>query len=399
MVALQGAIFASPVDLADEGTATVLGRVQQQAGVGAVTLACAYHAARDLLPHNPRRTIVSLESGVTYFPPDQSRYAGTPLRPQVSKRTRGRDMLAESITHGARLGLDINAWVVLTHNSRLAARHSRACVQTAFGDRLTHGLCPSHEDVQLFGEALVGEVADRAPAAVYLESADFPGYDHGGHHERTLVRLDRLARLLLGLCFCPACTALGTAAGLDVPGLKRAVRRYLRAAFEQEAADPVAHPDPGRIPQLSDYLRVRQDTVVRFATRLAAAVRERSARTRVVLLDVSAAPDVPTAFERGRWNGLDLTRLAAIVDGIAFTAYTPSVSAVRDLTADYRALARAVELEGVLRPGWPDSDSAADLRAKVTAVTTQGTGYISFYHYGLMRLSALDWIRTALVSG
>ena len=395
----HSAIFASPVDLVDEGTPAVLGRVQQRAGVGAVTLACAYHAARDLLPHNPRRTIVSLESGVTYFPPDLARYAGTPLRPQMSRRIRGRDMLAESIAHGARLGLDINAWMVLTHNSRLAARHSGACVQTAFGDRLTHGLCPSHEEVQLFGVALAGDVADRAPAAVYLESADYPGYDHGGHHERTLIRLDRLARLLLGLCFCPACTALGTAAGLEMPDLKRSVRGYLRAALDQEAADPAAHPDPGRIPQLSEYLRVRQDTVARFVARLAAAVRERSARTRVVLLDVSAAPDVPTAIERGRWNGLDLARLASVVDGIAFTAYTTSVSEVGDLTADYRALARTVELEGVLRPGWPDSDSAADLRAKVTALTTQGTGYIGFYHYGLMRLSALDWIRAALVSG
>jgi hypothetical protein len=42
---------------------------------------------------------------------------------------------------------------------------------------------------------------------------------------------------------------------------------------------------------------------------------------------------------------------------------------------------------------WPDCDSAANLRAKVEVA---GDRRVDFYHYGLMQLDALDWIRTTL---
>ena len=50
----------------------------------------------------------------------------------------------------------------------------------------------------------------------------------------------------------------------------------------------------------------------------------------------------------------------------------------------------------IFRPTTPDCDSAEDLRAKVELARERGLRRVDFYHYGLMRLDALDWIRAAL---
>ena len=50
----------------------------------------------------------------------------------------------------------------------------------------------------------------------------------------------------------------------------------------------------------------------------------------------------------------------------------------------------------IFRPSIPDSASAEELRAKVDLARERGLRRVDFYHYGLMRLDALDWIRAAL---
>jgi hypothetical protein len=44
----------------------------------------------------------------------------------------------------------------------------------------------------------------------------------------------------------------------------------------------------------------------------------------------------------------------------------------------------------------PDSDSASNLREKVRIARELGLRRVDFYHYGLMRLDALDLFREAL---
>ena len=53
LLAMETSLFAFATDLHDEGLDTVLGNLQDRAGVDGLTLAVAYHDARDLFPHNP----------------------------------------------------------------------------------------------------------------------------------------------------------------------------------------------------------------------------------------------------------------------------------------------------------------------------------------------------------
>ena len=70
--------------------------------------------------------------------------------------------------------------------------------------------------------------------------------------------------------------------------------------------------------------------------------------------------------------------------------------------ADPERVARDLDAYGddavsvIFRPSTPDCDSAEDLRAKVDLARARGLRRVDFYHYGLMRLDALDWIRSAL---
>jgi hypothetical protein len=52
-------------------------------------------------------------------------------------------------------------------------------------------------------------------------------------------------------------------------------------------------------------------------------------------------------------------------------------------------------LNVVVRPMPPDCDSDQNLRAKLDLVRELGLARVDFYHYGLMRLDALDRIRAA----
>ena len=51
----------------------------------------------------------------------------------------------------------------------------------------------------------------------------------------------------------------------------------------------------------------------------------------------------------------------------------------------------------IYRPSTPDCDSEEAVRVKVALARDRGLKRVDFYHYGLMRLDALDWVRAALV--
>jgi hypothetical protein len=67
-----------------------------------------------------------------------------------------------------------------------------------------------------------------------------------------------------------------------------------------------------------------------------------------------------------------------------------------DLKACHAVVAGAAQLGLVLRPMPPNSRSADNLTANVALARERGLRRVDFYHYGLRRLRALDWIRQSL---
>ena len=105
-------------------------------GLTEITLAAAYHAVRAVTPFHPRHRIVTRDAAV-YYQPDPARWDRRQLRPVAAGVPAGDPDPAGSFERAAAAlraaGISVTAWVVLTHNSRLAATGEHA-VRNAFGD-------------------------------------------------------------------------------------------------------------------------------------------------------------------------------------------------------------------------------------------------------------------------
>src|SRR3954470_5315690 len=108
---MRSSLLAFATDLLDEGLETVADNVQHRGGAGGITLAAAYHDARDVFPHNPRRVVHFQEPGAVFFQPSRERFRGLKLQPIVSQLIGERDLVAELVSLADRREMDANAWV------------------------------------------------------------------------------------------------------------------------------------------------------------------------------------------------------------------------------------------------------------------------------------------------
>lgn len=405
---LRGSIFAFATDLTDEGFDTVLGRVQG-AGLAGISLACAYHHARDIFPHNPVRKVRFLEGGRVFFQPDPARYAAGPIQPVVSTLAQEYDPLAALLAAADQRGLAVRGWTVFLHNTTLGSQHPDCTVQNVFGDPYLTTLCPANPAVRTFAVGLATDLATRGVQTILAESLDYGGFDHGYHHERSFVPLSPVARFLLGLCFCNHCTQEITTAGVDVASVRAAVRTVLDAVLIGQSGglpgtavtwETVAGLAAG---ELGRFLTARQTIV----TTLAATVQEAIAPygSQLVVMDMAGAakgyatgqPTGPAAPASSWIAGLDPAAVGQAAGGLAAIGYAQDPARLAfDLAAYQQLLPATRQFAVALRPMAPDCTDPENLRAKIAVLRDQGVNWVDFYHYGFMQLAALEWICAAL---
>lgn len=405
---MRTSLFAFAVDLHDEGVEPVLANVRERAGIDDLTLAVAYHAARDVLPHNPVGRVRFLEPGRVFFRPDRSLWRGVRLQPQASELCADTDPLEEARAAAARRGMGVNAWAVFLHSDRLGFEHPECAPRTALGDRLLTDLCPAHPDVRDYAVALTADVAGRGVRSLRAESLHFHGFRHGAHHERVFVAIDPLAERLLDLCFCPSCEEAARAAGVDVAAVRR-----LAAAEAERALAGRPGTDGGAELALEDvqalaggelgrFLAVRARVVSDLAEAVTAAARIRGVPV-VFIEHAGGLKGYADGRPRGApaaacaWRlGVDLPALAGTVNAVEVLGYARgSRRLARELEA-YRAAGIGPRLALALRIMHPDCTGPRNLAAKVAVARRAGVAELDLYHYGLAPLDCLDWVRTAL---
>jgi hypothetical protein len=404
-------IYLFAQDVLDETVNVVLDRLER-VGLNGVNLAAAYHHSRDVFPHNPRRRVAYLEGGTVYFRPDVERYPDRRLVPRIAAIARDSDPLALLCDAAEHRGFKVSAWLVVLHNTRLAFAAPDCAPLTALGDPLLNGLCPAHPAVRAYAESLAADVGRYELESIKLESLSYMPFDHGYHHERSFVRLSPNIRFLFGLCFCPHCLAYAQSQSIDAERVRTWVAASLEAVLE--SADNESHEthlEEARIRDACDgelgrFLDARSAVVTSLAAQVSAAVRTVSPSTRVVFLDAAGArlgyatgrPATEQAAAAVGWrDGVDVEALGKCCDRVGMLGYFADVDRLaHEIRAYQSLLPGAGRLEVVVRPMPPDSQSATDLATKVLALWNQGIEEVDFYHYGLMRLEALDWIRSAL---
>ncbi|MCS6806822.1 MAG: hypothetical protein RMM98_15280 [Acidobacteriota bacterium] len=385
-------IFVYPWDVADEGEEHVLRTVKEKIGVSSISIAVTYHAGKFLLPHNPRRRVYFPEDGVLYFRPRARAFAQSEIKPRVASLVTEKNLLPVVIEKAQRLGIRITGWMVCLHNSYLGSLYPQYAAQNVYGDRYFFSLCPSHDAVRRYVCIVLSELLQGQPLdAVELESLGFMGFRYGFHHEAEGLPLDEGAEFLLSLCFCEACKKRSLERGVNGNRLQRDIRTRLDR-FLATSSDPLGslRETIDGIPGLSDYLRVRHETVEHFLRQLWEIAQ--GARTRLILFTL---PDVIN------WTmGIELPRLGHLVSAVEVAYYrkataemVSTISAVRDV------LPRQTELYIALRPSFPDGSSVEELKQKVAYGRRAGATGFSFYNYGLIRETDFGWIKVALADG
>ncbi len=384
------AIYTYAWDLAEVGVKEALTEFKAL-GLDTVTMAGSYHAGKFLRPQGQAGKVYFPEDGTAYFKTNASRY-GT-IKPVKNHLLKGRDVLRELTDNGT---MQVNAWMVLLHNTLLGTRHPEATTTNAFGDRYLYSLCPSHPEARAYAIGLVHDVTESYPVmGVSLESAGFAPYSHGFHHEFALNQPNRWLDAQLGLCFCNHCIAGAKTARVNAQALKRQVAKdiseYLASDvdFPADMAEAFWTADTRFDGELKAFLDWRCTVVTSLVAEIRAKVRKDAS--------VAVIPSVARPTSGAWYEGSDLAALADACGIIEACFYEPSSARVKaDLFDLKRRLRGNGELRGITRPAWPDLNSKAEFLAAIQALSDGGVSGLAFYNWGHLRQSNIAWIADAM---
>jgi hypothetical protein len=398
---MESSVYAHPEDLRGEGIERVADRAL---GWGCdLTVAAAYHRARDVTPHGSSR--VTLRRDGVHFPLPEDLWSGLRLVPPVQDRADD-GLFADARRETARRGTRLHGWTVFLHNTTLGLAHPDVTQENCFGDRAAPAdLCPSHPDVRAYATALARSVARLGVDTVVAESLHFGFFGHGYHHERCFADLGQVEDFLLGLCFCAHCRLRAERAGADSQAARDAAARVVSSVLD--GGTPL--PDELSAASLAErggqalerYAATRVETVTSLVATVARAVADEGSR--LVFLDLAGAikgyadglPKGGSACEAAWRIGVDPAAIGSVADGYAILGYARAPSRLSaDVAAYSSALGESGPLRVTLRPGLPDTPSVANLGEKLRLISASADA-VDFYSYGLFPLPVLDRIAEA----
>ncbi|WP_433253004.1 hypothetical protein ACQPYK_08820 [Streptosporangium sp. CA-135522] len=403
---MDSSLYVYVEDVRGEGLDRVLDRITGY-GVAGVTVAAAYHRARDVTPHG--RTRVTVRRDGAHFAPPEDLFGGLRLVPPVQEGAEEEPLAALRLATAER-GLKLHGWTVFLQNTTLGLDNPDVTVRNCFGDRGSPAdLCPSHPDVRLYAVALGRAVARQGVDSVVAEALHFGAFGCGYHNERSFVPLGPMDTFLLGLCFCDFCMRRAADLGVNAEVAREECARIVGGVLD---GDPPAQGEVTRAaltayagPEVVAYARARSEVVTSLVSEVSTAVTAEGSK--LVFLDATGStkgyidglPPAGLAAHDSWQLGVDLVALGDLVPALGVLAYARDAARVADDVGAYRrSTGKDKELRVVLRPGLPDTDSADRLAAKVRAVRAAGADAVDFYAYGLMPYPILDRIPGALRS-
>jgi hypothetical protein len=233
-------IYCYVWDFADEGVDNLLGWCAKT-GITDLYIAATYHSGWFLHSHNKKHKTFMAESGAIYFQPERELYGR--LQPFVASTCAEHDYFQEITAKAATYGLQVTAWTIGAHNTRMGLEHPDCCVTNCFGDSYPHALCTAHADVRQYLLALCREIGGRyGVSSLSLESFGYEGWKHGHQHERDFHSLTPLETELMSLCFNPATMAVAQEQGIDSEAVRSGVAKLLQNAFDSTPERPAGHP-------------------------------------------------------------------------------------------------------------------------------------------------------------
>jgi len=376
------AIYAYPWDVVQEDPAR-FGEIVSAQRISAVTLALSYHAGKFISPRSTRGRVYFPEDGAVYFNPTLSRYGKIKPYPHPEPEIREvATRLAETSS------LEVNAWVVLFHNTRLGISYPDMTVRNAWGDRYVYSLCPINPQVADFGAELVRDIATTLSLkSIVVETPGFLPYPHGYHHEFAQVQSQRWIEMLLGLCFCDHCLHESHGdTGIDSQGLRLRAARIVDDYLESPCEVP---PDMAYAWITADILRDEElAAFLRWRVRRVSALVKRLRATLPDNIPLAVIPTVQRPTSTAWLEGSGLEELVNVADFLEIPFYEPTASrAIADAWDSLRRAGsgQAARIRAILRPGPPDLNSGRETEAAVKGIAELGIRNFAFYNWGFLR--------------
>ncbi|MHB8333502.1 MAG: alpha-galactosidase [Acidimicrobiales bacterium] len=217
-------------------------------GCDTVALAATYHSSRTVSPLHPTRRMFEVSTSAAYValrPEAWRSHRLVPSRPSWP----GGETAFTTAAHDLReAGLDVAAWIVVTHHDELGLANPDLVVRNAYGDPYSYALCPSAPEVREYARTLVTEVIAASDVdRVVLEACGPMGLSHSGVHDKVeYAGFNAVARDLLSICCCSSCARAFAANGLDAKDVAHLIQRGLHnqvgsfdEAFDAETAQAV----------------------------------------------------------------------------------------------------------------------------------------------------------------
>jgi hypothetical protein len=383
-------LYCYPWDLADEGLEAVLERLRPT-GINTITLAASYHAGKFLRPHGNSGKVYFPKDGTVYFKARPERYGH--IKPLVNPLVEEFDGFALLRKHSPDLGRC--AWVVCLHNTALGTIHPEFTSRNAFGDPYPYSLCPAHPGVRDYVVNLCADLADRYDIdRIVLETPGWLPYDHGYHHEFSLLPLDRYAKTLLALCFADSTKRAAEAADIDAERLQARVRAILEGYFAADLAVPETMAEAwwqaeiASDPEWGKFLHWRCRLIADLVTEVKTVL---PADTSLAVIPTVQRPSAHCWLE-----GSDFAMLAGAADALEVPAYQASAEAAFLDAWHVRSRIGDAPLHVILRPSFPDLANGAETVAAARRLKALNLSGLAFYNYGHMRLAGLGHIQAAL---
>lgn len=384
--AIPRALYLFGSDIVDEGLDRVLNAA---ADLQASTLAIAfsYHQARDLMPHGGAKPRLRYRRDGIFFTPSEKVWRGSRVRPQLQPPA---EIAAVEQLMTAQHAFTVEAWTVFLHNTSLGEALPELTTVTCFGDHLLSNLCPSNTDVSDYAAALANDVSARG-VDVIAEALSGQTFAHGHHHERSFTPIGDGDEALLALCFCEHCVVAAQDANIDAESLSSRVRTRVQRVFSGAAPLPAGIDPMSEAvgPDLAAYLRIREESVTAVSKRVGDAVRENGQR--LSFMDLTGAvlgygdgnPVGPNAADQAWRISINPATIAPQADSYSILGYVRDAERLAQDIASYKAAIGDTPLRVILRPGYPDTNSATHLQEKVAAAVHAGADQIDFYNYGM----------------
>ena len=385
-------LWTYPWTLRREGVDDACERITSM-GFDGINLASHYHSVRGMQPRFPDAMFERYPGGC-WFDPDSDEFADTAVEPPVNRLDGWDDPLAEVAHRADDHGLDVNAWTVLMHNSRLGHENPAFRVRTAFGDAHDNSLCPSYPDVREYFAAVVRSVVDRGVAEVQFERLGYPSVFHGhGHdfgHDKRMALTSDTEEALASQCFCDGCRRAAADHAVDLEAARELVRELLTESFAAPHTDP---PELGalvaRHPTLADLFDFRASVVTRHLE----ALREAAGSVPINCFAMNGVVGSPNA---SGWSaGVRFDDLEPLIERATAICYVadPAEAVSRVRTLD-RNLDVTVDAGVTLNPSV--IDSREQLLALVGALKDAVSGRLQVYHDSFLTDAQLEWVEAAV---